>query len=335
MGAPAVTITPDITPDSGVTITPDSPPAQPGAPSIMETRPRPGIEDVIPGVAVAKQLGDPAVRSTLADELKAVPSGIAQGFKAMVQTNPASELNDSVRAVIDKLQGREPQPGMGDAVATAAKFYAGNQQNKMTDALSVAPEAIGNATGNVVAGELPGATIGAVKNIANAIPSTARAGETFQDVAKAANKVPIDFSNSQDAVLKMVDWQKKTQLGPTINKFLNRVTNPNLGPVTYGEARDFYQLLGRLSADETSRMAPAVRFDLTRMVRGLKTDIGNAAGVVGQQAPYYQAMEEFRNAKRLEDISDATKDIVWTALKRAAQGSLALYGGKKLWDALP
>jgi hypothetical protein len=100
------------------------------------------------------------------------------------------------------------------------------------------------------------------------------AGALLQSVAADANQIPVELENSSDAALKLMDWQRKTNLGPTINKFLNRITSPSSGPLTYEEGRDYYQLLGRLSSDETSKLAPTIQRNLAEMVSGLKTDIG-------------------------------------------------------------
>jgi hypothetical protein len=188
----------------------------------------------------------------------------------------------------------------------------------------VAPEASEAVVGGVA---------GAANKIGKLIPSAERAGQNFQETMSAAKDVPVTLNKASEGALKLIDWQKKTQLGPTINKFLNRVTNPKLGDLTYQEARDFYQLLGRLSADEASKLPPAVRFDLTKMVIGLKQDIGTAAQAVGKGDQYYSAMKEFAKAKKLEDISDATKDLIIEALKRAAPLGFGGYAAKKIYDA--
>jgi hypothetical protein len=136
------------------------------------------------------------------------------------------------------------------------------------------------------------------------------AGGMLQSVAHDANKIPVQLENAGDAALRLMDWQKKTQLGPTVNKFLNRITNPKLGAMTYEEARDFYQLLGKLSADETMKMAPPVKRDLVQMVVGLKQDIGNAADQVGKAADYYQGLSDYARASKLQGWYDAAKDVL-------------------------
>lgn len=134
-----------------------------------------------------------------------------------------------------------------------------------------------------------------------------QAGGLLQSVAHDANKVPVQLENAGDPALKLMDWQKVTQLGPTVNKFLNRITNPKLGPLTYEEGRQFYQVLGQMSADETMKMAPPIRRQLTQLVVGLKEDLGNAADTVGKAADYYQGMGDFATASKYQGWLDSAK----------------------------
>jgi hypothetical protein len=150
----------------------------------------------------------------------------------------------------------------------------------------------------------------------------ADAGKLFASVAKDANSVPVSLDNAGDAALKLMDWQKKTQLGPTLNKFLNRVTSPKQGPLTYEEGRDFYSLLSRMSADETSKLAGPVKYQVQQLAAGLKQDIGNAADHVGRAADYYRAMGDYAKASRLDDFYDTAK----STLIKAGLGALGAGG---------
>ncbi len=170
-----------------------------------------------------------------------------------------------------------------------------------------------------------------VKRAASTVlPSAARAGENFQEVMGAAKNVPIALNNAAEGALDLVDWQKKTQLGPTVNKFLNRITNPKLGPLTYEEGRDFYQLLGKLSAEESGKLAPAVRADLTKMVVGLRQDLGDAAGTVGKLSQYENAMQEFHNAMKLKAAAIGGAKLAGKAVAGATIGA----GAKLAYDYL-
>lgn len=184
----------------------------------------------------------------------------------------------------------------------------------------------GSVVGSIIApmpAVIPGGSAALEK-----LPSMEKAGGLLQSVAHDANKIPVQLDNAGDAALRLMDWQKKTQLGPTVNKFLNRITNPKLGPMTYEEARDYYQLLGKLSADEASKLSPPVRRDLVKMVTGLKADIGNAAEQVGRAADYYKGMQDYATAAKHQEWYEAAKD--WGI--KAGLGAAGLGGLGTLWQ---
>jgi hypothetical protein len=186
----------------------------------------------------------------------------------------------------------------------------------------------------------PEAAEGTASAISNAIdkvnPSAMKeaAGGLLQSVAHDANKVPVSLDNAGDAALKLMDWQKKTQLGPTLNKFLNRITNPKLGPMTYEEGRDFYSLLSRMSADEQLKMAAPVKYQVQQLTAGLRQDIGNSAETVGRAADYYKGLGDYAKAARLQDWYDTAKTYAVRGALAAAGGGAASAGGKMIYDAM-
>lgn len=178
----------------------------------------------------------------------------------------------------------------------------------------------------------------AVQGAGELLPSAERAGATLDSVLSKAKDVPVTLNKAADAATELMDWQRKTQLGPTINKFLNRITSPSQGPMNYEEARQWYQVLGKLSADETSKLPNVVQRSLKSMVSGLKQDIGDAAATVGEGEQYASGMGEYANAKKLEAMKQAAKDAILPNIVRGAAygvgGSAAggaIYG---LWKLL-
>lgn len=252
-----------------------------------------------------------------------------QAIKAMAApfTNPRETAQAALKQ-IPAIASGNPY-ALGATMAPSAEQVAADKQQGGN---ALALENIGGQTLGTIEG---GRMLGAGANIAKpyvadaataignkVVPSMMKeqAAGILQSVAHDANKVPVQLNNAGDGALDLMDWQKKTQLGPTINKFLNRVTNPKLGPLTYEEARDFYQLLGKLSADETMKMAPPVRRSLTQMVVGLKQDIGDAADTVGRAADYYKGMGDYAKAARWGDFLDSAKDFVANKVVPTALG---------------
>jgi len=161
----------------------------------------------------------------------------------------------------------------------------------------------------------------------------AQAGEQFGQVMDVAKDTPVSLDNAQQGALKLMDWQRKTQLGPTVNKFLNRITSAKQGPLTYGEARDWYTVLGRLSSDEMSKLPPPVMRDLQGMVGSLKQDIGAAAEQAGQGPNYWEAMKQYATGKQGQKGLEALKEVGVNALKYGAGPGLAGYFVKQGIDA--
>lgn len=264
---------------------------------------------------LSQQQQGPGVIRTAANDLTASFTNRAPG-ESIQQQVAGGVMGDRGAQAVAQQQQQDISSGnvrgmYGHLAATETPAVIGAVQ------LTGAPRAVADAVSSKV-GEL--------------VPSIERAQAGFKDVMGAARNNTVDFQNSQDSILKMVDWQKKTQLGPTINKFLNRVTSPKQGPLTYEEGRDFYQLLGKLSADEGSKLPPAVRFDLTRMVTGLKQDIGNSAAAAGKGAEYTQAMTEYHQAKQVQNWIQAGKDLGIDVMKYGIGGGLAGLAFKKGLD---
>jgi hypothetical protein len=264
----------------------------------------------------ALQVGGQAIKAMAApftnpgDTLK----GIAKSAVAIGTGNPY-EVGASMAPSPDQVAADKQQGG----TALAAENVAGQTLGAIEGS-----RALGGAA--KVAQPYAAAATDAVAG--KVVPSVMkeRAGGLLQSVAHDANKIPVQLDNAGDAALKLMDWQRKTNLGPTVNKFLNRITNPKAGPLTYEEARDFYQVLGSLSADETMKMAPPVRRQLVQMVVGLKQDIGNAADQVGHAADYYKGLNDYHTAAKLQEWYDAAKKYAIPA----ALGAAGMAGAGKL-----
>ncbi len=197
----------------------------------------------------------------------------------------------------------------------------------------------GEMAGNLVTGIIGGEAIGALPKIPGAVTDTFApgsrmdaAGKLFQQAMAKAKNQPVALENSQNGILRLMDWQKKAQLGPTINKFLNRVTNPKMGAMTYEEARDYYKLLGKLSSDETSKLAPSIQRDLAKTVSGFKADIQSAANQAGAGSEHARAMFEFAKGARQAERLNKVREIGTKAAITSGIGAVGGAGGAAGWE---
>ena len=266
-----------------------------------------------------------------------------QAIKAMAApfTNPGETLKGIAKTAVAVGTGNPYTVGQ-TMVPSADQVQADKQQGgNALAAENIAGQALGTVEGGRIAGAAgniakPYVAAGADAVASKIVPSVMKdkAAGLLQSVAHDANKIPVQLNNAGDGALQLMDWQKKTPLGGTLNKFLNRVTNPKMGAMTYEEARDWYQLLGKMSADETMKMAPPVRRSLTQMVVGLKADIGDAADQVGHAADYYKGLGDYAKASRLQEWYDNAGDVLKKYGIGAVAGALGVGGAAKMYQSL-
>jgi len=141
-------------------------------------------------------------------------------------------------------------------------------------------------------------------------------------LTKAGN-TPINVSAPGSNAL---DIQTLAQRGGSMPKvvkdFLTRVTDPNKGPITFAEARDFYFNASRLSADEMGRLTPNMKRMVGQFTADLNQALTDAAGKVGMGKKYEQAMQEYhsamQNQARIENAKNALGNWVKGGLKLGA-----------------
>jgi len=166
----------------------------------------------------------------------------------------------------------------------------------------------------------------AAEPIASAFPTRAKAGEVFQSVMKDAKDAPVQLEKSGDALLRVRELADRGASMPQVaNKLLRRVTDPEQGPLTYGEARDFASNLSRLSSGEVQKLTPVMQRQVGQLSHAFNEDVGNAASSVGRGEDYTQAMNDYRHASQLANLGKNLKKLAIPA----AMGA----GGYKLYHA--
>lgn len=236
----------------------------------------------------------PPVGQLLSGAAKSVP-GLTGGMTGFEQGYSPEELQ-SAQKIATQPQNTAEQAGQIIG-ATAQSLPWGAPAVRGAQA---AGKSIGNAVGNRL------------------VPSMIkeRAGQLFNAVAEDAGQVPVTLGEkAQEAALRLMDMQKVTNPGSTINKFLNRLTRPNADPLTYTEARDFYSTLSEMSWGDRLTLNPKVQYYARNLVKGLKDDIGNAAQEVGRAADYYQAMGQYARAQRLKKAYMALPGVAYVGSK--------------------
>lgn len=164
--------------------------------------------------------------------------------------------------------------------------------------------------------------------VKGALPSTARAGAGFEQVMRHAHSMPVDVSRAGDVALRIQELADRGGSMPmVVRKFLRRVTDPNMGDLTYREARDFYHNISRLSANEYQRLTPVVQREVGALRVALNDALTKTAEAAGKGNDYRSAMAEYRNAARgremVETVGSAAKKAAVTGTIGAAGYGLA------------
>lgn len=298
----------------------------------------------VPGV------GNVSFPGTMSDD--DISAAIAQQYPAQgTQPQQPRSFMDVLKGVNNVLD-LPNQVGIGElkgagrtaaGLAQMAGYGAGFANPGLTDAGMVAAQKIGDLsnqylqpsnTAQKVGGYAEGGAEIALPFLrgASALPSTERAGQAFQSVMSAAadNPVPItdELSGALSRYQDLVDAGGSRSL--SVSKLLNRITDPQQGPMTYEEGRDFYSNLSRLSANEMNRLSPVMQRQVTTIKGALNNAIQQTATSAGQGAQYAGAMSEYAKAMRLRDFLQSAKefgvDVAKAGLPAGLTGLAIKYG---------
>lgn len=162
-------------------------------------------------------------------------------------------------------------------------------------------------TGTVAATAAAGQGLG---EVIGALPSAKRASQMFAEVKGAAGDIPIDVSKPGDIALRTQELaQSGGRMPKVIRDFIARTTKPGAPPLTYSEARDFYNNATRLSADESKTLSPVMKRQIAMFTKELNNSLSGAAGQVGQAQKLESAMNEYHHAMQLKDAGETAKKV--------------------------
>lgn len=175
--------------------------------------------------------------------------------------------------------------------------------------------------GPTAAGELPSAL--------NGTRQMSAAGKVFSQIESQAGKIPIDTTAPGNAAL---DIQRLAQSGGQMPKvvrdFLKRATDPEQGPITYAEARQFFSNASRLSKDEYDRLTPVMQRGASMFAKALNESITEAAGKVGQADNYITALKQYASGALQSKRYAAGGRLLLDMLKASGMGAAGYAGWK-------
>lgn len=153
------------------------------------------------------------------------------------------------------------------------------------------------------------------EQLARRIPSKSLAETNFKTAMGRAANEPVNVGASGQKALDIQEFASRGGSQPkVIRDFVKRMTDPDKGPLTYKEARDFESNASRLSADETKRLTPQQRRNIGEFRALLHEEVQAAAERAGAGTEYSRGMKQFSNAMK-------TRRAAGQALKYGGRGA--------------
>lgn len=278
----------------------------------------------IPGDDTIHQFPEAATDAQISAALKAIPAANApQVPSARTWLDTAKDvavgaLEGATHTALDAASLVRMVPGVstvtdaiGNAIGgatgkaiygTSAQPVSGDQsisQARDATAYTNAPQMVGGALETVA--ELAAPAV----RVAGALPTTAKAGQKFEQVMAAARTLPVDVQAPGQVALRIQELAERGGSMPmAVRKFLGRITAPNAGPLTYEEARDFASNISRLSSQEYGRVTPAVAREVASLRATLNQAVAQTASRAGKGREYVEAMNEYARALRIRGVID-------------------------------
>lgn len=278
-------------------------------------------EDVI---AQAQKLYSPSATATPAEQ---------PGFLATLghDINPMNSIPALASGIGNALTGKNLAAGVQrpDVNAALPVFKDGGFVSPAAPPASpVTPEALGHAAGSVVNGGLLAAGGAAVGGLLGKIPSAARASANFDKALAAAKDVPIDPAEAYKIALRAQEIGSHGSQPPKVITDFLKQADPQLPPLTYEAGKDFSSNASRLSASERMNLNGDMGRQVKKFAGAMRNATQAAADQAGVGAEHSAAMEEYRRAMQLRDMSKVVKQA---AVKAGVTGLLGAgaYGSYK------
>jgi hypothetical protein len=142
---------------------------------------------------------------------------------------------------------------------------------------------------------------------------------------------PVDVTGPGNVALEIEElWHQGGSMPKIIRDFLRRTTDPTKGPLTYQEARGFYQNATRLSVDEFNRLNPNAQRLIGRFTHELGQAVSQTTARAGTLEKYQSFMREFHRAAQNQRRVAAIKKYATKTLPYGAAGAGAAYAFEKI-----
>jgi hypothetical protein len=249
----------------------------------------------------------------------------AQGINIGAQAGAGDTLASPVLGPIHAAQGVAETPE--HPVRGPLKALGGVLETATLPASFMAPEAA----------ETSAAIPGMVASKVTGRAAKSAGGELFNTVAKAASDANLTVNTGEAIEAAQKITENAARAGRNvlgIRKFVQRVSDAEKGPLTYEEARGFYQNIRNLSVSDQNALNPATKRLVDNFLSKLDSGIRTAADSIGQGDNYSKAMELYRKGAQQAEFYE--KKLV-PYMKKLAVGAaigVGARGGYDLYDLI-
>lgn len=159
-----------------------------------------------------------------------------------------------------------------------------------------------------------------------------RAGQRLSDVALKAKDATVSPAKLGDPTLRAIELgERGARLPKSVKSLGNRITDPAKGDMTFGEARDVYSNISRLSANERNQLNPVMAKQVAAIRQALHEALTDSAETVGMGSQYAKGIREYARAAK---AADATRTAAKYGAGIAGAGVAGNWALDKLLDAL-
>ena len=261
--------------------------------------------------------------------------GLQDSFDENTKTDPKEPLLETGLKSVAGVIGQPFVHPIGTATGMAKSLrHPLDEAHQEVDALRANPayegtKMAGNLFGNVALGAAAGAAPGFVGDVADAIPTRAKAGKLFESVMNDARTQPITMTRSKPILERAMQLSDSGHGTITpLDKLYGRINQTQ--PLEYAEARDRASALSSLTAGDKMSATGSLQSQAKQLSHAFNQDIGDAASAVGRGDDYASAMSQYsRAARNAKMAGNAAK---WGGGVLA--GAAGLQGAKTLFDTL-
>jgi hypothetical protein len=223
-----------------------------------------------------------------------VSTSAPQTSSAPPPVSPADQLSKDEMVMTRGMANQTPTDPQ-----EKAEFESGKKAGTIAGGSQIAADVVGLGVGPVL-GKV-------ASKIGEAIPSTKRAGQAFQELEQSIGTHPVgvdsELSKSVNE-LKQAVTTTNTNLPPVVRKLIDRLDPfTGAGELTYKEGRAFSSEIGNLAAQDKMSMTANTKRLVGNLDHALTNAVQNTADLAGEGQKLAKAMKDYHYASKISGLT--------------------------------